>query len=224
MNYGKATLLIFLLFIIIFTCAARARRDAEPYCDSKGAKKVEVAPADLDILGLTVARSTFKDVQTKLGPAKPSRVSRDEESDVSICYVSPSDGTVLVFYTGVMGGGQDITWFGIWAREAKFPHSSDCSPSRRVSRALKTASGLQLGLTRADLQKIAGTPTQLKPELDEYDFVCRRKMTEDEVSGFKTSNGWDVTKDPYFDRMSWIRAWYADSKASRIEIGEIESY
>lgn len=222
MKYANAAFLLFLFCVL--TSAAQTRREEEPYCGTKGIKKVEVADEDLKILGLTVGHSTFKDVQRKLGPAKTERVSREEESDVSMCYVSPSDGTVLVFYTGVMGGGEDITWFAIWAPEAAFPHRSECSSSKRVSRVLTTASGIRLGLTRSELQTIAGTPTQTKPTLDKYDFLCRRKMTQDEINGFKTSNGWDVTKDPYFDRMSWIRAWYNDSRVSRIEICEIESY
>ena len=49
-------------------------------------------------------------------------------------------------------------------------------------------------------------------------------MTEDEVQRFKTANNWNVTKDPYFDRMSWIEVHYRNSTASRVEIGEIESY
>jgi hypothetical protein len=224
MRYRNELFLIF-VFLIALICTAQTRRENEPYCDAKnGAKRVEVAPADLEILGLRVGYSTFKDVRAKLGPAKETRVSREEESDVAMCYVSPSDSTVLIFYTGVIGGGEDITWFAIRSREASFPHTAQCSASKLISRSLSTTSGLRLALTKSELQTIAGIPTQTKPTLDKYDFICRRKMTPDEITGFKTANGWDVSKDPYFDRMSWIRAWYKDSRASRIEIGEIESY
>jgi len=49
-------------------------------------------------------------------------------------------------------------------------------------------------------------------------------MTEEEIKGFKTVNHWDVTSDPYFDRMSWIEVRLRKLDASRIEIGQIESY
>ena len=223
MKRANAAFLI-VLFFNTGICTAQTRRENEPFCGATGVKRVEVAPDDLNILGFTVGRSKFRDIQTKLGPAKTKRVSREEESDVSMCYVSPSDGTVLVFYTGVMGGGEDLTSFIIWDRGTGFPHPSECSPSLYASRTLTTARGLRLGLTRSELHKIAGAPTQTTPALDKYDFVCWRRMTQEEMQGFRTSNGWDVTSDPYFDRSSWIQAWYSDSRVSRIQIGEIESY
>jgi hypothetical protein len=53
-----------------------------------------------------------------------------------------------------------------------------------------------------------GKPTSLGRTPTKYEYLCRRKMTEDEIKGFKTANNWDVSKDPYFDRMSWIEVHY----------------
>jgi hypothetical protein len=219
----KRSFFFFLSFLAL-TSAAQSRRENEPYCDARSAKKATITSADARVLGFAIGGSTLGDVQKKLGPTRAIAVSREEESDVSICYFSPLDGTVLIFYTGVMGGGEDITWFAIWSREAAFPHRSECSPSKLVSRTLSTASGLRLDLTRTEWARIAGIPNQTKSAFDQFDFLCRRKMTEEEIRGFKTANGWDVSNDPYFDRMSWIKAWYKNSRASRIEIGEVESY
>ena len=216
--------ILFLLLVVTVVSPAQTRREDEPYCDEKSAKKVGITNADATILGLAIGRASLKDVQAKLGSANVTRVLREEESDVSICYVSPADGTVLVFYSGVMGGGKDITWFALWSREAAFPHTSQCTPSKLVSRSLGTQSGLRLGLTKADLERIVGKPTERGPESVKYNYLCRKKMTEDEIKGFKTANNWDVRSDPYSDRMSWIEVWYGDSTTSRIEIGEIESY
>ncbi len=49
-------------------------------------------------------------------------------------------------------------------------------------------------------------------------------MTPGEIKGFKDTNNWDVRRDPYFDRMSWIELHYVKSASSRIEVGRIESY
>ena len=173
---------------------------------------------------MTIGRSSLKDVQAKLGKAALTRVSRDEESDESICYVSPEDGTVLIFYTGVMGGGEDITWFALWSREAGYRQVSRCARSKSVFRTLATASGLRLGLNEREFETIAGQPTKRGPGSAKYDYLCRSKMTEEEIEGFKTANNWDVRSDPYFDKMSWIEVRYVNSTASRIEIGRIESY
>jgi hypothetical protein len=53
-------------------------------------------------------------------------VSREEESDVSVCYISPTEGTVLVLYSGATGGWTDITRFALWSREHRFS-TLDCA-------------------------------------------------------------------------------------------------
>jgi hypothetical protein len=218
----KRTFAIFLVLGIV-TCIAQNQREKKPLCDSQG-KGVDITDGDATILGFAIGRSSLQDVQAKLGNAPTERVSREEESDIVICYVSPTDGTVFAVYSGAMGGWKDITWFALWSGEAPFPNRSNCTTSSKVSQNLATASGLRLELTAEELKRIAGTPSKVSGSSIKYDYVCRRKMTQDEISGFKVSNNWDVTNDPYFDRMSWIDVHLKDARASRVEIGRIESY
>jgi hypothetical protein len=221
---GLNRAIVVLLLIATGLSPAQTRHEDEPFCDEESAKNVDIAAGDAAILGFSIGHATLKDVQAKLGSASVRRVSREEESDVSICYVSPADGTVLVFYTGVMGGGTDITWFALWSHEAAYPHASRCTPSKLVTRSLSTESGVRLGLTKEEVERIVGKPPQNGLKSNKYSYLCRKKMTEEKIKSFKTENNWDVTKDPYFDRMSWIGLWYRDSMTSRIEIGAIESY
>lgn len=216
--------LLFLLVLGTVMCSAQKQRDNEPYCNEHAAKRVDISDADATIRGFAIGHASLKDVQTKLGNAKIVRVSRDEESDVLVCYISPADGTVLAFYSGAMGGWEDVTYFAVWSREAAFPNALKCTSSASVSRSLSTDSGLRLGLTDAEVKAIAGKPTRLGPTSVKYDYSCRRKMTKEEMTEFKISNNWEVRSDPYFDRMSWIEVRFRNSTASRIEIGRIESY
>jgi hypothetical protein len=213
-----------LLFLESTFLLAQTRREDEPYCGGKGSKRVEIADADATILDLEIGRSTLKDAQAKLGEAKISRVSHEEESDISICYISPTDGTVLILYSGVMGGGTDITWFGLWSSQAKFPHVSECTASKLISRHLTTGSGLGLGVTREKLTRQLGTPAHSDNTSVKYEYLCRSKMTDAEIKRFKCVNNWDVTSDPYFDRMSWIETRFTNSRSSLVEVGRIESY
>jgi hypothetical protein len=222
MHLRPQVMAYFLLFGVI-TCSAQTSHENEQICDQQRAKKVDIADADATILGFAIGAS-LKDVQAKLGSAKVERVSGDEESDVAICYVSPTDGTVLVFYSGAMGGWKNVTWFALWSRNAAFPHASRCTPSAEVSQKLSTQSGLRLGLTEAQVKGIAGTATSPARSSVKYDYVCRRKMTDEEIRRFQTVNDWDLTSDPYFDRMSWVGVHFANAMVSRIEIGRIESY
>lgn len=219
----KQAIVVFLMLEIV-TCLAQTRREKEPVCDRQRSKRVDIADGDATILGYTIGRASLDDVQAKLGKTETYRVSREEGSDVAICYVSPADGTVFAVYSGAMGGWKDITWFALWSLEAAFPNTSRCAKSVEISRHLVTLTGLRLGLTAAELKRIAGTPSKVTSSSAKYDYVCRRKMSEDDIKGFKTANNWDVTSDPYFDRMSWIDVHFKNAIATRIEIGRIESY
>src|SRR5690349_822293 len=110
--------LVPLLIVAAITSGAQTSLEKEPLCDQQGTKKVDISDADARILGFAIGEASLKDVETKLGSAPVQRVSRDEESDTAICYVSPADGNVLVFYSGAMGGWKDVTRFAIWSREA----------------------------------------------------------------------------------------------------------
>src|SRR5947209_3193156 len=105
---SKCVMTAFLILGMI-TCSAQARRGQKPLCDQQRTKKVEITDADATILGFGIGHASLKDVKAKLGSAKTERVSREEGSDISMCYVSPVDGTLLAFFSGVMGGWKDIT-------------------------------------------------------------------------------------------------------------------
>jgi hypothetical protein len=219
----KQAIAVFLMLAVV-TCSAQTRREEEPLCDRQGPSRVEIQDGDATIMGFAIGRTSLEDVEAMLGKAQVERVSHEEESDVVICYLSPTDGTVLAFYSGAMGGWNYVTRFALWSREGAFPNASRCAKSSKISRHLFTVSGLGLGLTAAELKRIAGTPNKVADSSMKYDYICRQKMTDDEIKGFKTANNWDVTSDPYFDRMSWIDVHFKNEMASRIEIGRIESY
>ncbi len=219
---SRSNVVVVSLLLTVGLCGAQTGRDNEPYCQN-APKKVDITDADAIIHGLRIGHSSLEDVQQKFGRADIERVSREEESDVSVCYISPIDQTILVFYSGAMGGWKDVTWFGIWSHEAAFPHASQCASSTLVSQKIATDSGLRLGLTKKEVAAIAGRPTKVGPTASKYEYLCLQKMTEEQVKGFKANN-WDVTKDPYLDRMSWINVRYANYAASRLEVGRIESY
>lgn len=221
---ARAVAAILSIMLALTGASSQTRREDEPYCDHTSPNKVEINDGDARILGFAIGSTSLKDVQGKLGTAKAVRVSRDEESDISICYMSSTDGTFLVFYSGAMGGWMDLTSFALWSREAAFPHAAECVPSSLVSRNLATESGLRLGLAKEQVEMLAGKATAGSATSARYEYRCRRKMTAEEIKGFKTANNWDVTGDPYFDRMSWIDVRYKNSITSRIEVGRIESY
>jgi hypothetical protein len=217
--------LLLTVFIVVFSMSrSQTLADNEPVCTKQGVCKLQLTKEDTTILGLAIGSASLKDVEDKLEQARGLRGNGDVSASNTICYVSPEDGTVLTFGAGPMGGFVNVTEFGIWAREAKFPNVSSCSPSKLVSRGDSTPSGIKLGLSPEQLSDIVGIHAKTKGRVAQYEFLCLRKMTADEVKGSKTANNWDVTDRPYFDLSSVLTAHFTSSGASRIDIAKFESY
>jgi hypothetical protein len=217
-------LLLIGLLTAYSSLSARAHPKDEPECGKQGAIKSELTVEDITILGLTIGRASLKDVEAKLGPAPHAQARGDATASHTICYISLTDGAVLEFGAGPMGSFTDVTEFEIWSREAKFPNASACSPSSLINRGLSTTSGIRLGLTLDQLNKIVGRNPKTQGAVARYELVCRQKMTPEEVNAFKTTNNWDVSSSPYFDVVSTVEARFAGSGASRIMIYKGESY
>jgi hypothetical protein len=219
-----------LVFLLIFNLAfvgiglAQSGHHGEPECSQAAGKRSEITNADATILEFTIGSTSLKEVKARLGEATEFRLSRDEESEVAVCYRSPKDGTVLAFYTGSMGGWKDVTGFALWSRAAGFQQKAKCAESTLVSRDLATGTKLRLGMSRKELEAVAGKSSKFSAGWASYDYVCRRKMTDAEIRGFKDGNNWDVKSDPYFDRVSWITVKFGGPTASRIDIGRFDSY
>jgi hypothetical protein len=66
----------------------------------------------------TIGVTTLDDVRKVYGPADQKRMTREEEANVTICYVQASSkgGAYLEFETGVMGGYDRLTGYRITSK------------------------------------------------------------------------------------------------------------
>jgi hypothetical protein len=201
-----------LALVLAIQCFGQADQDPDksPLCDRVGSK-LQLTTADTTILGITIGRSSFADIEAKLGPVQTSPRN-------TICYISPVDGTVLTFRTGPMGGFQFVTQFGLWSREANFPTSKACTPSQLVSRNVSTDTGIRLGLTTQELNRVAGKQPKLDSSHGTYHYLCRERMTDAEVTRM------DATEFPYWFVTSSLEAWLTASRATHVEVGKFSSY
>jgi hypothetical protein len=207
-----------LTVLVVAPWSSRTTANENPECSQKGSNKVQLTADDTTILGGMIGVS-MKDVQAKLGQATPFLPTSN-----SICFVSPTDGTVLTFSTGPFGGFENITGFELWSRESKFPNVAKCTRSTLVSRDLSTKSGIRLGLSAEQLAKLVGAPSSGQTELSQYEMWCRQRMTDDDIRAFKNVNNWDVSADPYFDVGSFVQAHFINARVSRIKIAQTKSY
>jgi hypothetical protein len=148
-------------------------------------------PINIQILGKNLEGSRmghFQDVITKLGQAEVTSRGDGAESRQQICYVSSGTSEKVhlifegseIFTSYVFSGGPD--WTG----------SDRCVMSGLISANLGTGSGVHLGQSRTELEKILGEPSASyeKRSLDSFE---RERTKEGLVYTI------DISVDPRFE-------------------------
>jgi len=180
----------------------------------------EVPPQIFSINNATVGITTLDEVRKAYGMAEPSRVSREDEADVTICYVhSSSKGkSFLIFESGVMGGFKQVTGFRI----STLHPSGNCVSTKIDVRALATGNGVRLGQSLEDFKK--AVPGEFQHHGSEliYEAVSQRVATQEELKRLRTN--WPNEKQDYFDVTTTIKANFRDNRLIDFYVHKIESY
>jgi hypothetical protein len=126
----------------------------------------------VSVLGVTLNRDTFADVQNRLGKAQVRHNGGDGAASASgACYVGP-DGTILALISvSEGGGGKLVTSFHLASEEPMVIYAPTypeyvvpkkarptCSRLQGLSRATATPGGLRLGLSVQEARGLLGTP------------------------------------------------------------------
>jgi hypothetical protein len=180
----------------------------------------EIPPETFSIDNATVGVTTLADVQKIYGAAETSRVGREDEADVRICYAySSSKGrSFLIFESGVMGGLKQITGF----RVSNIRPSGNCISTKTDVSALETSNGVRLGRSLADFKK--AIPVEFKRRGSEliYEAVSQRAATQEELKRLRAK--WPNEKQDYFDVTMTLRAKFKDNRLIDFYVHKIESY
>jgi hypothetical protein len=180
----------------------------------------EVPSQTYSINNATLGVTTLVDIQKTYGKAEVSRIGREDESDVRVCYVysSPKGNAFLIFESGVMGGFKEITGFRISAIRPK----GFCIATKTNIAALETGSGVRLGQNLADFKKII--PVEFKRSGSKliYESVSQRAATQDELKELRAK--WPNEKQDYFDVTTTLGARFKADRLVDFYIRKIESY
>jgi len=180
----------------------------------------EIPPATFSIDNATVGVTTLADVQKIYGAAEASRVGREDEADVRICYAySSSKGTsFLIFESGVMGGFKQITGFRI----STVRPSGKCVSTKIDVSALETRNRVRLDQSLVDFQK--AIPVEFKRRGSEliYEAVSQRAATQEELKRLRAK--WPNEKQDYFDVTITVSARFKDNRLIDFYVHKIESY
>jgi hypothetical protein len=199
--------------------------DGERYVVS--AEKIhrgKLTDADVTLMGLTLGKHSLKDVQTRLGKAKilPAR----EHGPSRICYVSDrrSDGTIVLFEAGPLGGWEYLTGFTIVGKETAFPDSKFCTESPQVQRGVATESGIGLEQDLAELRRILGEPTEQQSEKILYLYHAQERLTEEQRRKLDVSKLTGPSGAPmFYDVSSSVQVRLKNRRLILISVYRLES-
>jgi hypothetical protein len=179
--------------LLVFVAAfpqARGQRSSQPNVSSH-----------LSLLGFRLEKSTVADVQDKLGTAKIGHCSHGVEPISYIGYVSQSpDKTKILFESNRFDPPFELSGFRVVAGNRS---TSPCQIEYRTNATfgsdVRTGGGLKLGLTKAELLALLGSPSKVSGNRLTFESWSKRPMTKAEIDQetqtFKsrvTSPDWDV--------------------------------
>jgi hypothetical protein len=125
----------------------------------------------------TVAR--FRYVDQALGPARRPGAPRDGHP-MSACYRPIADSLAgpmtLLFESDEMGNPEDLTEFELIPAGSRPEVERGCVKIAVAASAIVTDRGIRLGLTRAAVMRLLGTPVRDRDGVAEFETVTERTV------------------------------------------------
>jgi hypothetical protein len=125
----------------------------------------------------TVAR--FRYVDQALGPARRPGAARDGRP-MSACYRPTPDSLTgpmtLLFESDEMGNPEDLTEFELIPVGSRPEVERGCVRIRIAAGAIVTDRGIRLGLTRAAVLRLLGTPVRDGDDVAEFELTTERTV------------------------------------------------
>jgi hypothetical protein len=210
----KLTAGVGLAFLLVGFAVARGQRPSKP----------DVSPHS-SLLGFELEKSTFADVQDRLGAAKIGQCSHEVEPISYIGYVSQSpDKTKILFESNRFDPPFELSGFRVVAGNMS---TSTCQIQYQTSAPfdseVKTGGGLKLGLTKAELRALLGSPSKVSGSQLTFEWWSKRSMTKAEIDQETQTFKAPVTR-PYWDVHDVISVVLNDSKVVDFEVQRTATY
>lgn len=210
-NFALRTALAFLLAGV---AVVHGQRSSKPEGSSRAS-----------LLGLTLEGSTFTDVQDKLGVAKIGQCSHEVEPISYIGYVSLSpDKTKVLFESNRFDPPFELSGFRVVAgSRSTTPCQIQYQPTAAFDGDVQTPGGLKLGLTKATLLALLGSPSKVSGNRITFEWWSKRPMTKAEIDQETKTFKAPVTR-PYWDVHDLINVVLSDSKVVDFEVQRTVTY
>ena len=137
-------------------------------------------PHNFEIAGVTLGQGSSDAIVSSLGAV--TTVERGDASTgrTQFCYSSAQSNVRLVFEFG-----EDESVVYLFAGGQPWNGDKQCAVSNKLSRAVSTASGLKLGLSRAEVENILGKPDLSTGDSLVYSRDFEQKSTPEQFAVFR---------------------------------------
>lgn len=194
--------------------AARRQRSSKPDVSSH-----------LNLLGFTLEKNTFADVQDKLGAAKTGQCSHEVEPISYIGYISERpDETKILFESNRFDPPFELSGFRVVAgKRSTSPCQIQYKTSAAFESGVQTGGGLKLGLTKTELVALLGSPSKVSGNRLTFEWWSKRPMTQVEIDQESQTFKAPVTR-PYWDVHDVINVVLGESKVVDFEVQRTVTY
>jgi len=188
----------------------------------------ELASTNFEILSVVLDVGKGFKAEAKLG--KTIEVNRGDAAlgRSQLCYssVGANPRVYLIFEAG--GEGSDSSFY-LFENGANWKGSLFCAKSPLISERVQTASGLHLGQTPDEVQKILGKPSQASTEKFTYVYETKKETSAKELEDIrrahpKMSDEEIRSSYGFYFSLAYIEARFVDSKLTYLGVTKSETF
>lgn len=188
----------------------------------------ELAGKNFEILSVVLGERQVFQAEANLGKSKEVNRGDAALGRAQLCYssIGTNPRVHLIFEAG--GEGSAFSFY-LFEDGANWNGSQSCAKSRLISADVRTASGLRLGQSPADVQKILGKPSQAIAEKLTYVYEAKKKTSIMKLDEIRKANPTISEKEilssyGFYFTDSYIEARFVDSKLTYLGVTKSETF
>lgn len=186
----------------------------------------ELAGANFEIAGVNLeSDAPFRNLQEKFGRAISAIRSKGNNGREQFCYVSGQSPSVRL----VFEHGESNASFYLFAEGEPWNGQALCADSAQVTAALRTKSGLGLGISPTEVEQVLGKPDFSSPNRFVYYRDIEKHTPEDKLAQLRTEHS-DLPDNEFHDSYDsydlelYIEVRFTDGKVTYLAVSKGESY
>ena len=189
-------------------------------------EKDELSADNFEIAGFKLEHDpSFRSVKGKFGRAIAATRGDSRTGRQQICYVSDRKPPVhLIFEEGELNLG-----FYLFEEGQPWNGQALCAESSQVTSALRTKSGLGLGISQADVERVLGKPDLTRENRLIYQREVEKPTPDNKLTELRTEHP-EMSEKDFHDNYGtyeielYIEARFTDGKLTYLAVSKAENY